>query len=475
MNRQKEINKKKVNEKISQKAPSLREKTTTKDMTSGSIIPLLVGFSVPLILGNLFQMMYNTVDSLVVGNFVGNEALAAVGATTQIINILVFFFNGLSIGATVVIGRYFGALNDKKLHEAVETTIFITFVMSVLLTLLGIAMVRPMLLLMSTPDNVINEASTYLNIYFAGLSGLLIYNMGSGILRAVGDTLRPLILLILTSVANVFLDLLFVIAFGLGIAGVAYATIISQAVSAVLVLIMLSVTKDVHKLIWRDLKCNIPIFKDIFIIGIPAATQACITAISNTFVQSYINYFGSNVMAGWTAYNKLDTFLMLPMQSFAQSATTFTSQNIGAGKIDRVNEGTYKVLELAVGVTAFTAIMVFIFARFGISAFSPDEEVIESGVLFIRTNVLFIIFNSISHTLSGCLRGRGDSTGPMVVMLLNFVLVRQIYLFIVTRFIINTPRTVGFGYPVGWAMCCFTMLLYQHFRYAKGTVYKKES
>lgn len=445
-------------------APS-KSKSTTKDMTNGDIISLLVHFSLPLIFGNLFQLLYNTVDSLVVGNFVGTEALAAVGATTPIINILVLFFNGLSLGATVVIGRYFGAMNYKKLHDAVETTILVSFILGVVLSCLGVLMVRPMLLFMSTPDNVMDEASTYLHIYFAGFSGLLIYNMGSGILRAVGDTLRPLILLIITSIANVFLDLLFVIVFTWGIAGVAYATIISQAVSAVLVLVLLSDTKDVHRLIWRDLGCKSQILRDIFLIGLPTAAQSCITAFSNVFVQSYVNYFGSTVMAGWSAYNKLDMFLMLPVQSFAQAATTFTSQNIGAKKYERVDQGTVRVLELAVSVTFAIAVLVFIFARAGVALFSQDPGVIESGVLFIRTNVFFIVLNGISHTLAGCLRGRGDSSGPMVVMLINFVAVRQVYLYLITNFFINTPRVVGFGYPVGWTACCLTMISYYYLRY----------
>lgn len=452
---------------------AVKSKTTTKDMTKGNIILELIQFSLPLILGNMFQLLYNTVDSLVVGNFVGTEALAAVGSTTPIINILVLFFNGFSLGATVVIGKYFGAGNKSRLHAAVETTVLISFVMGVLLTFIGMALVRPMLLFMATPENVMNEASTYLYIYFAGFSGLLIYNMGSGILRAVGDTTRPLILLIITSVANVFLDLLFVIVFSWGIAGVAYATIISQAVSAILVLVLLSITKDIHRLIWKDLGCNMQILRDIFLIGLPTAAQSCITALSNVFVQSYVNFFGSSVMAGWASYNKLDMFLMLPVQSFAQAATTFVSQNIGARKYDRVNKGTIQVLELAVGATFFIAVLVFIFARAGINAFSQDAEVIESGVMFVRTNVLFLVLNGVGHTMAGCLRGRGDSTGPMIVMILNFVVLRQIYLYTVTRFFVNTAQVVGFGYPVGWMGCCFTMLLYYYLRYGRKYGRKK--
>lgn len=445
----------------------IREKTSSKDMTTGNIILLLIQFSVPLIIGNLFQMMYNTVDSLVVGNFVGKEALAAVGSTTMIINMLVFFFNGVSIGAGVVISRYYGARKYDSLHTAVETTIFVTLVCGMLFTVIGIFMVRPMLIFMSTPADVMDEATTYLKIYFAGILGLLVYNMGSGILRAVGDTKRPLIFLIFTSVVNAVLDLLFVLVFHAGIAGVAYATIIAQFVSAGMILVLLTRTKDVYYLSWKDLKCNMSVLKQIFTIGLPTGVQSVITAFSNVFVQSYINSFGSACMAGWSCYNKLDMFIMLPMQSIAQAATTFVGQNVGAGKDDRVNKGTVRSMELALGITAVIAVLLYIFAMPASRIFTDDADVISYGVLFLKTNVFFLMFNCINHTLAGALRGRGDSAGPMVIMILNFVVVRQIYLFIVTHFISNTERLVGLSYPVGWTACCIVEVTYFYLRWKR--------
>lgn len=444
-----------------------KEKTSTKDMTTGSIVLLLIQFSVPLIIGNLFQMMYNTVDSLVVGNFVGKEALAAVGSTTMIVNMLVFFFNGVSIGAGVVISRYYGAQNYEKLHAAVETTILVTLIMGILFTILGNLLVHPMLVFMSTPDDVMESATVYLNIYFMGMLGLLIYNMGSGILRAVGDTRRPLMFLIFTSLVNVVLDLLFVIVFHAGIAGVAYATIISQFISAGMILVLLTRTKDVYRLTWRDLSCNFAILKQIVVIGLPAGIQSVITAFSNVFVQSYINSFGSACMAGWSCYNKLDTFIMLPMQSMAQAATTFVGQNIGANKMDRVNRGTVLSMAITVGITSVIAVMLFFGARFATGLFSSDADVIEYGAMFLQTNVFFMLFNCINHTLAGALRGRGDSTGPMVIMLMNFVAVRQVYLFVMTHFISNTARLVGLSYPVGWTACCIVEVIYYYFRWGR--------
>lgn len=436
------------------------KRSTVQDMTSGPIARQVLLFSLPLMLGNIFQMLYNTVDSIIVGNFVSTQALAAVGATTMIVNMLVFFFNGFSIGAGVVIGNHFGAKNMKKLHDAVETSVAMTFVLCVVFTIIGVAGVSSMLRFMSTPDDVFGDAVIYLRIYFGGISGLLIYNIGSGILRAVGDTVRPLYFLILTSVLNILLDLLFVLGFKAGIAGVAYATVISQFISAALTLMLLTRTRDIYRLVWRDLRIELSTLRQIFSVGLPAGIQSVITAFSNIFVQSYINFFGSSCMAGWSCYNKLDQFIMLPMQSMAMAATTFVSQNIGARQTKRANEGTFTTVSLSLIVTAIIAALLFVFAAPAISLFTQDETVIDFGTLFLRTNVFFLLCNCVNHVLAGALRGRGDSRGPMIIMLACFVVIRQIYLFVMTHFILNTPRVVGFGYPVGWTMCCIIEVSY---------------
>ena len=442
-------------------------KTTVRDMTEGSIIKQVTLFALPLMLGNIFQMLYNTVDSIVVGNFVGKQALAAVGSTTMIVNMMVFFFNGFSTGAGVVIANYFGARNMEKLHKAIETTMAATFLLSVLFTVAGVAAVKPMLRFMATPEDVFGEATVYLQIYIGGISGLLVYNMGSGILRAVGDTMRPLFFLVLTSVVNIILDLVFVVGFHSGIEGVAWATIISQFISAFLTLLLLTRSKDIYRLTWVDLKIDRGILGEIFAVGLPAGIQSIITAFSNVFVQSYINFFGSSCMAGWSCYNKLDQFVMLPMQSMAMAATTFVSQNIGAGRERRADQGTVITVSMSVGITAVIVALLCLFAAPAVRLFSPDQSVIEYGVLFIRANCFFLLFNCVNHVLAGALRGRGDSKGPMIIMLLAFVGIRQIYLFVVTRFIANTPFLVGFGYPVGWTTCCVIELTYFFLRWRK--------
>ena len=443
------------------------KKSSVKDMTEGSIIGQIIMFSLPLMLGNIFQMLYNTVDSIVVGNFVGKEALAAVGATTMIVNMLVFFFNGFSIGAGVIISRYFGGKEIKRLHKAVETTIAMTFIFCILFTIIGVLGVKPMLEFMATPEDVFDDATTYLRIYFMGFSGLLIYNMGSGILRAVGDTKRPLMFLIMTSIVNTILDLLFVIGFKMGIAGVAYATIIAQMISAILIMFLLTSTDDIYKFTWSDIGIDFSILKSIFAVGLPAGIQSVITAFSNVFVQSYINHFGSSCMAGWSCYNKLDAFIILPLSSMAMAATTFVSQNIGAGKIKRAEDGTRITVTAATAITFVIAVFLYIFASPAIRLFSSDQSVIEYGSLFIHTNVFFFIANCVNHTLAGALRGRGDSRGPMIIMIMNFVVIRQIYLFVLTNYVVNTPKWVGFGYPVGWVCCCITELIYYNLKHKR--------
>jgi putative MATE family efflux protein len=429
-------------------------------MTQGPILRQLVFFSFPLMLGNVFQLLYNMVDSIIVGNFVSKQALAAIGSTTVIVSMIVFFFSGFATGAGVVIGNNFGARNMDRLHDAVHTTVAATFIFSLLLTLLGTAAVRPMLVIMRTPEDVFRDAALYLRIYIGGISGLLIYNMGSGILRAVGDSIRPLGFLILTSVLNILLDLFFVIVLKLGIAGAAVATILSQFVSAALILLLLTRTRDIYRLDWRELHIDFPILKKIFSIGMPTALQAVITSFSNIFVQGYINAFGSDVMAGWSCYNKLDHFIFLPMQSMSVASTTFVSQNAGAGNERRSRRGTFLAILITCLVIGVTAAVLTFFAPAAVRMFSPDEAVIRYGAMFIRTNAFFLIFNGIAQVLAGALRGRGDSRGPMVIMLFNFVVVRQIYLYWVTHFVANTPRLVGFGYPVGWVLCCVMELIY---------------
>ena len=324
---------------------------TDTDMTRGSVLGQLVAFSVPLLIGNIFQQLYNTVDSVVVGNFVGKEALAAVGSVGPVINMLIGFFNGFATGAGVVISRHYGARQRENVRTAVQTTIAMTILMSIVLSVLGVVLTPALLRMMQTPEEVLAHASEYLQIYFAGLSGLLLYNMGAGILRAVGDTRRPLYFLIFSAVTNTVLDLLFVTVFRMGVAGVAIATILAQFASAALVLAVLTRTKGDYRIEWRAVQLEKNMLGSICALGLPSAVQLAVTAFSNIFVQSYINRFGADCMAGWTSYNKIDSFALLPITTISLAVTTFVGQNLGAGDHARAKKGTRTALLLSEAVT----------------------------------------------------------------------------------------------------------------------------
>lgn len=430
-------------------------------MTEGVIWKSLIAFAIPLLIGNLFQQLYNTVDSVVVGNFVGKEALAAVGSTTTIINMLVGFFMGLSTGASVVISQYFGAKDEKRLHDAVHTSIVMTFCLGIIMTIVGI-MASPILLqFMKTPDDVLPLSSLYLKIYFGGILGLMLYNMGSAILRAIGDSKKPLYFLIFSSIVNTILDLLFVIYFNMGVAGVAWATLVAQASSAVLVLYTLYKSKEAYRLIPRDLKLNMPMFKKMIGIGLPAGFQQSITAFSNIFVQGYVNVFGSSVMAGWSSYLKVDTFVLLPMQSIALASTTFVGQNLGAKQIERTKKGTKVSLGISVGVTVTLSILLNIVGKYVLNIFTSDPEVVKYGMLFMHIFSPFYFVMCFTQIYAGALRGAGDSKAPMVIMLSSFVVFRQLSLFIGTKFF-NTIEYVTFTYPMGWILAATLMTIYYH-------------
>lgn len=439
-----------------------RSKRLDTDMTVGNSTKLILKFAAPLMLGNLFQQMYNTVDSLVVGNLVGKEALAAVGSTSPIINTLIGLFLGFSMGSNVVISQYYGAKDYKRVHDAVHTTIIFSLILSLVFTVVGVLMVPLMLRLMDTPADVLPEATTYLRIYFSGIIGLLIYNMGSGILRAMGDSKRPLYFLIFSAVVNTVLDLLFVIAFKMGVAGVALATIIAQGASAALVLIVLSRSDGPHKLIWGDLRFTPAILKQIVRIGLPSSIQQAVTAFSNVFVQSYINGFGSASMAGWSCYGKIDTVALLPMQSIAMASTTFVGQNIGAGKLERAKKGVSTSLIISVICTVILITPLIIFAPSVVSLFNQDPDVLKFGTMFLRFLSPFYVLCCVNQIYAGALRGAGDTRASMVIMLSSFVAFRQIYLLVVSR-VFGTVEAVAFGYPAGWLVCSTLIFLYYKF------------
>lgn len=437
-------------------------------MTQGTIWRQLLSFAVPMAIGLLFQQLYNTVDTIVVGRFVGKEALAAVGSTSSIINMLVGLSAGLSTGASVVISQCYGAHDHKNLHDAVHTTISVTLLMSVLATGLGLLIVRPMLVMMSTPDDVMEQAHTYLSIYFMGFAGLFVYNMGSGILRAVGDSRRPLYFLVFSAVLNTVFDLLFVIVFELGVAGVAYATILAQFLSAALVLFVLTHEHTAYGIRWRDIRLDVPMFKRILSIGLPSAVQQGITAFSNVFVQGYINFFGSACMAGWSSYNKLDVFILIPMQAISLASTTFVGQNYGAKKYSRARKGVTQALGMSIVITAVLAVVVILCSRTLIQLFTNDPEVAAFGVRFIALISPFYVACCFNQIYAGALRGVGNAKIPMLIMLFSFVLFRQGYL-LVAKLLGNSLTAISLAYPMGWVMCSILLAIF----YRRSALYKR--
>ena len=430
------------------------------DMTQGSIFKHLLTFAVPLLIGNIFQQFYNMVDTWVVGNYVNDEAFAAVGTMGPITYLLIGFFLGFSSGASVVISQFYGAKRYDKVHDAVHTAIVMTLILGVVFTVVGILMVPLVLKLMNTPESVVPESTEYLTIYFAGIMGLLVYNMGSGILRAIGDSKRPFYFLLVSALTNIVLDLVFVLVFNMGVGGVALATVIAQGLSAVLVLITLFRTSSCVRLQLSHLRLYGDMLGKIVKLGIPAALQMAITSFSNIFVQSYINYFDTYAMGGWTAYSKIDQLILLPMQSLALASTTFVGQNLGKGNEQRARKGVRTALLMSMASTVILMVPVMIFAPQAVWFFRREPAVIEFGTLFIRWLSPFYVLCCVNQIYAGALRGSGNTTTPMIIMLVSFVGFRQLYLYVMKNYISNTILPIAMAYPAGWLLCSTLMLIY---------------
>lgn len=439
----------------------MRIRKADSDMTSGPIWKQILAFSVPTMIGMLFQQLYNTVDAVIVGHFVGDAALAAVGSTGSIINMMVCLGTGLSAGAGIAISQHYGARNEEKLRSAVHTAFTIILILSVILTIAGSLLVTPMLHLMKTPDDVMAEASTYLQIYFCGITGLLIYNIGSGVLRAVGDSRRPLYFLIFSAVINTVGDLIFVIFFDMGVAGVAIATLIAQALSAVLVIVVLMRTDAAYGLRLKHIGIQLDMLKSIVALGLPSSIQMVITSFSNVFVQSYINVFEKECMAGWTAYNKIDAFILLPLQGIAMATATFVGQNYGAKQLKRAREGVRFCLWSSFGITVVLIAAVMIFQRPLLGLFNLEDVSLEYGMKFVTLITPFYVTVCFNQVYASAMRGVGSAKTPMVIMLSSFVLFRQLFLF-VNSLLGGSFIGTALAYPAGWVMASILLTIAYH-------------
>lgn len=436
-----------------------RRKTKQVIMTEGVIWKQLIAFSIPLLIGNIFQQLYNTVDSIVVGNYIGSEALAAVGSSNSLINLIIGMFMGIATGAGVIISQYYGARAKDKLHWAVHTCMALSMIGGFFLIFLGVFLSPVILKLMGTPEEVMVNSTVYLRIFFCGSLFNLVYNMGAGVLRAVGDSKRPLYYLCVSSVVNIVLDLAFVVVFHLGIAGVGYATIIAQAVSAWLTLRALVKTDDIYKVVLKSIKIDMRMLKRILKIGIPSGIQQSIISLSNVIVQANVNSFGAAAMAGFGAYSKIDGFVMLPLQSFCMAATTFTGQNIGAKKIDRVKKGIFEGIAISLVYTLILSVALYFNVDKILGIFSRDTLVISYGHITMYILLPFYFTLAFHQILMGSFRGAGKTMVSMLIGVGNMCILRMIYINVFVPFF-PTYEAVMWCYPITWATTVLMDVLY---------------
>lgn len=432
---------------------------TTQPMTQGPIWKRITYFALPIFLGNLFQQMYNTADSLIVGNFLGKNALAAVSSTGSLIFMLIGFLSGIAIGAGVVISRYFGGNKLEEMSQAVHTTVAFGLVAGVVMTAVGVGLSPQILRWMDTPENVMYNSQLYLSIYFMGSLGSVMYNACVGIMQAVGDSRHPLYYLIVSSVVNVVLDLFFIAVLGMGVDGAAWATIIAQYVSAIMCLWRLLRVKDNYRVELRKIRFHWDMLKRVVRFGLPSGVQNSIIAIANVVVQSNINHFGDAAMAGVGAYSKIEGFGFLPITSFTMAMTTFVGQNLGAGQIERTKRGARFGTITSVILAELIGVAVFIFAPQLIAAFDTSPDVIAYGVDKARTSVLFYCLLAFSHAMASILRGAGKAVVPMFVMMICWCIIRVSFLAIAVP-LTGSIQMVYWVYPLTWFLSSVTFLWY---------------
>ena len=432
---------------------------TTQPMTQGAIWKRITYFALPILLGNLFQQMYNTADSLIVGNFLGKNALAAVSSTGSLIFMLIGFLSGISIGAGVVVARYYGGNKEEELRMAVHTTVAFGLVAGVVMTAVGVGLSPQILRWMDTPENVMHNSQLYLSIYFMGSLGSVMYNICVGILQAVGDSRHPLYYLIVSSVVNVVLDLFFIAVLGMGVDGAALATIIAQYISAALCLWRLLRVKESYRVELRSIRFHWEMLKRVVRFGLPSGIQNSIIAIANVVVQSNINHFGDAAMAGVGAYSKIEGFGFLPITSFTMAMTTFVGQNLGANEIDRAKRGARFGTLVSVLMAELIGVAVFALAPLLIAAFDTSPDVIAYGVEKSRTSGLFYFLLAFSHAMASILRGAGKAMVPMFVMMVCWCIIRVAFLAIAVP-MTGDIQMVYWVYPLTWFLSSVTFLWY---------------
>lgn len=428
-------------------------------LTEGSIVRRMFAFAIPIFWGNLFQQLYNTADSLIVGNFVGDKALAAVSSSGSLIFMLVGFFSGIAMGAGVVIARYYGAKQMEEVHKTVHTMVAFGLAAGVVLTVVGMTFTPQILRWMGTPEDVLPNSIRYFRIYFAGSLGFVMYNVFVGILQSVGDSRHPLLYLIISSLLNVVLDLLFIAGFGMGVGAAAAATIISQFASALLCLRRLLREVGPYRVEPKKIRFHGNMMRQILSNGLPSGIQNSIIALANLVVQSNINAFGSDAMAGCGAYSKIEGFGFLPITCFSMALTTFISQNLGAKKYDRVKKGAAFGIVCSITMAELVGVCIYVLSPILIAMFNDAPAVVQFGVTQARTVTLFYFLLALSHCLAGIFRGAGRSIVPMLVMMLCWCAIRITYITIAVR-LVPQITTVFWAYPLTWSLSSLIFLLY---------------
>lgn len=428
-------------------------------MTQGNILKELIRFSIPLILGNLLQQLYSTFDSIIVGNYVGTDALAAVGSSGNLIFLIVSFAQGASVGAGVIVSQYLGGQNRKGVHRSVHTALAIALLLGIIMSIGGVLASRPLLLAMNTPSSVLPESTTYLKIYFAGTLFTVLYNMSTGILNAVGNSGRALRYLAIASVTNIVLDILFVAYMNMGIAGAAIATVFSQFLSCVFSMAFLMRTKESYQVRLRDIRFYKADTTKIIKVGFPTGIQNTVISISNLLIQTSVNGYGAIPMAGFAAYLKIDGFNILPVLSISMAITTFTGQNVGARRFDRVKKGTFYTLFIVIVYTIITGILLLTFSRQIMRLFSSDPDVISDGCMIMWYFCPFYWLLGILHGLAGTVRGTGKSIPPMAVLLISLCLYRIFWIWVILPHF-HSIRGVFLAYPTSWLLGAVLMVIY---------------
>lgn len=434
-------------------------KASSTLLTEGPIGRKILAFAFPLFLGNLFQQLYNTADSLIVGNFIGSDALAAVSSSGSLIFLMVGFFNGISVGAGVVIARYFGARDRAGVERAVHTTVAFGIVSGIALTVIGILFTPFILRLMGTPEDVLPSSVLYFRVYFCGSVAFVLYNVFVGILQSVGDSRHPLIYLIISSVVNVLLDLVFVAVLRLGVGSAALATVISQFLSAALCIKRLTRSQEEYRIVIKNIRFDLPMLRQVIQNGLPTGLQNSIIAFANVVVQSNINAFGKMAVAGCGSYSKIEGFGFLPINCFVMALTTFISQNLGAREYDRAKKGARFGILCSITIAELIGLIIYLSAPVLVSAFNSDPEVVSFGVAQAHTVTLFYFLLAYSHCLAAIFRGAGRSAVPMLVMLACWCIIRVSYITVIVRFI-PVINVIFWAYPLTWTLSSIVFTVY---------------